>query len=70
MKKCKKCGVILDNQDLVLCDVCSRELWEVARERSKKNYESQYGEGSWEEAERYEREDWVFSRYFAMEKKL
>ena len=70
MKKCKKCGVMLNENDLDLCDDCSKELWEVARERAIKNYEAEYGEGSWEEAERYEREDNVFAMYFRMASKL
>lgn len=38
-----------------------RELWEIARFRAKKEYEENYGD--WEEADKYEREDYVWSAY-------
>ena len=37
------------------------KLWKLAQKKAKKNYEMEYG--SWEEADKYEREDWVFYEY-------
>lgn len=39
----------------------NKELWEEVQEKAKELYEHEYGEGSWEDADKYEREDWVFS---------
>lgn len=38
------------------------ELWRKAREIAKKNYEEENG-GSWEEADKYETEDYVWAAY-------
>ena len=37
------------------------KLWKLVQKKAKKNYEMEYG--SWEEADKYEREDWVFYEY-------
>ena len=35
-------------------------LWKQAQENAKRDYEDEFGSGSWEEkADKYEREDWV-----------
>ena len=39
------------------------ELWKQAQEIAKENYEEENGLGSWEDADKYEREDWVFAEY-------
>lgn len=44
-----------------------RELWEQAQERAKELYEEEYG-SSWEDADKYEREDWVWSIYESIKK--
>ena len=41
-----------------------KELWEAAQEQAKSEYEKEYG--CWEDADKYEREDWVFSRYMKL----
>lgn len=38
-------------------------LWKKAQERAKEIYEEEYGKGSWEYADKYEREDYVFTEY-------
>ena len=40
-----------------------RDIWEQAQVIAKENYEEEWGEGSWEDADKYEREDWVFDIY-------
>jgi hypothetical protein len=40
------------------------KLWEMAREQAIKEYEEE--EGSWEEADKDEKEDWVFSTYIRL----
>lgn len=40
------------------------KLWKVAQKKAKKEYEEECG--CWEEADKYEREDWVFSRYIQL----
>ena len=40
------------------------ELWDMAQEQAIKEYEEDYG--SWEDADKYEREDWVFSAYMKL----
>lgn len=40
------------------------KLWKAAQKQAKKEYEEEYGD--WEEADKYEREDWVFSRYMQL----
>lgn len=42
-------------------DVTDEELWKIARKKAIEEYEEEYGD--WEEADKYEREDWVFSKY-------
>lgn len=37
------------------------KLWELAQEQAKKEYEEECG--SWEDADKEERSDWVFSIY-------
>ena len=44
------------------------QLWKMAQERAKRTYEEEYG--SWEDADRYEREDWVFSEYVKLKEGL
>ena len=39
-----------------------RELWSKAQERAKHFYEEEYG-SSWEDADKYEREDWTFAEF-------
>lgn len=43
------------------------ELWALAREQAIKEYEKECG--SWEEADKYEKEDWVFSAYMKLKEK-
>lgn len=38
------------------------KLWEKAQKQAKQEYEKEHG-GSWEDADKSEREDWVFSMY-------
>lgn len=37
------------------------KLWKAAQEQAKNEYEKECG--CWEDADKYEREDWVFSAY-------
>ena len=41
-----------------------QELWKLAQEQAIKEYEEAYS--NWENADKYEREDWVFSAYMKM----
>ena len=41
-----------------------QELWKLAQEQAIKEYEEGYG--NWEDADKYEREDWVFSAYMKL----
>lgn len=41
----------------------SKELWKQAQENAITTYEEENGCGSWEEADKYEREDWVYAEY-------
>ena len=43
-----------------------KELWELARQQAIEEYEEEWGEGSWEEADKYEREDNFFTKYFKL----
>jgi hypothetical protein len=43
------------------------ELWELARKQAIKEYEEECG--SWEEADKYEKEDWVFNAYMKLKEK-
>ena len=40
-----------------------RALWLKAREIAKEKYEEDTTEGAWEEADKYEREDYVWAAY-------
>lgn len=42
------------------------KLWEQAHKIAKEEYEKENGEGSWDEADKYEREDYIFTKYFEM----
>ena len=45
----------------------NQELWKKAQQQAKEEYEEEWGEGSWEErADKYEREDHVFTKYFEL----
>ena len=41
-----------------------QELWKLAQEQAIKEYEEEYG--SWDNADKYEREDCVFSAYMKL----
>ena len=41
-----------------------KKLWKAAQKQAKKEYEREYGD--WEDADKYEREDWVFSAYMKL----
>lgn len=45
-------------------EITFKELWAMAQEQAIKEYEEEYG--SWENADKYEREDCVFSRYMKL----
>jgi hypothetical protein len=50
------------------------ELWKQAQKLAEENYEKEYGACTWDDADKYEREDWVFAEYeklggFELEKK-
>ena len=38
-------------------------LWEKAYEKAKLNYEEEYGEGSWDDTDKLERQDWTHAEY-------
>ena len=38
-------------------------LWEKAYEKAKLNYEEEYGEGSWDDTGKLERQDWTHAEY-------
>ena len=40
------------------------KLWELARKQAIEEYEKEYG--SWEDADKYEKEDLVFSAYMKL----
>lgn len=40
------------------------KLWEAAQKRAKMEYEKEYG--CWEDADKYERQDLVFSEYMKL----
>lgn len=63
MKKCAKCQTENVDEKHNLCQECVRELWKKAHQTAIKNYEEEYGDGSWDEADKYEREDHVFYEY-------
>ena len=39
------------------------ELWKQAQKLAEENYEKEYGACTWDDADKYEREDWVFAEY-------
>ena len=41
----------------------NRELWVKAQENAKREYEEEHGSGSWDDADKYEREDEVWYQY-------
>ncbi len=41
----------------------TRDMWEKAKELAKKSYEEENGKGSWDDADKYEREDYHFWAY-------
>lgn len=41
-----------------------KELWEIAQKQAQKEYEKEYG--CWDEADKDERADWVFSAYMKL----
>ena len=45
-----------------------RDLWLKAQEIAKRNYEEEWGEGSWDDADKYEREDYAFAKYDELRK--
>ena len=45
-------------------NMCDEKLWKMAREQTIKDYEEECG--CWEDADKYEREDWVFSAYMKL----
>lgn len=50
------------------------ELWKQAQKLAEENYKKEYGACTWDDADKYEREDWVFAEYeklggFELEKK-
>lgn len=40
------------------------KLWEMAQAQAQKEYEAEYD--SWEDADKHEREDWVFTIYLKL----
>lgn len=63
MKKCKKYGEVINFQNEDFCNACFKEIWIQAQQQGMKDYEEEYGEGSWEEADKYAREDYVWGAY-------
>ena len=48
-------------------DEKTMSLWKQAQKIAKEEYEEEWGEGSWEErADKYEREDYSFAKYFEL----
>ena len=45
-------------------EITVAELWDIAHEQAVKEYEEEYG--SWEDADKYEREDCVFAVYMKL----
>ena len=44
----------------------NRELWVKAQEIAREKYNEEFGGDNWEEADKYEREDWVWAEYEAL----
>ena len=63
MNKCKKCNKPTEDSEHALCNDCVRELWKQAQKKAIEAYEEEWGDGSWDEADKYEREDHVFYEY-------
>lgn len=47
----------------------SQQIWKDADVLAQKIYEEENGEGSWQEAEKYEREDYFFYAYNKLKEK-
>lgn len=45
-----------------------KDLWIKAQKIAEEKYDRAYGEGSWEDADKYEREDWAFDEYDRLRK--
>jgi len=45
-----------------------KELWEQAQRFAEIRYNKEFGNGAWDEADKYEREDWAFAEYDDLEK--
>jgi hypothetical protein len=45
-----------------------KDLWIKAQENAKKEYEEEWCEGSWDDADKYEREDYAFAEYDRLRK--
>ena len=43
-----------------------KELWNLAQQKAKEKYEEDTAEGAWEEADKYERQDYVFAAYLRL----
>lgn len=41
----------------------SRKLWVQAQAIAEENYNEEFGDGAWDEADKYEREDCVWFEY-------
>lgn len=61
IQKCKVCGKIINYQEEEFCYSCLVELWGLAQQQAIKEYEENFG--SWEDADKYEREDYVWGAY-------
>ena len=46
-----------------------KEKWKQAQKLAIEEYEEEYGGGSWEEADKYEKEDYVWDAYEKIENK-
>ena len=50
--------------------MCNVDLWRLAQENAERNYEEENGGGSWEESDKYEREDYVWAEYEKLRKEI
>ena len=50
---------------IIMKDANDKTLWEEARKKAKETYEEETGE-DWENADKYEREDYVFAEYLRL----
>ena len=56
--------ITIDEDDLnSVIRVDGKKLWEQAQQKAQQEYEEEFGEGSWEEVDKCEREDYVFDAY-------